>query len=192
MMASGHWRYAQAAFVLAIIAGCATTIETGAHFDEAADFGAYETFSWIAERPYIGGDPAVRPTPAVETAIDSAIRHQLEKRGYRFVRDRDSADFVVAYTIGAREQIRPEDYPSDFRGFMSWHVPGSLQAVHDPYPHTYTEGTLSVDLFDRASGRPVWHGWAQKTITPADRRDPEASVSRGLDRIFREFPRALQ
>ena len=58
------------AAVLALLGACAATIETGSHFDETVEFGDYETFAWIAERPYVGGDPALRPDPGVESGIE--------------------------------------------------------------------------------------------------------------------------
>lgn len=175
-----------------LLAGCAASIETGAHYDDSIDFGRYAAFGWITDPPYIGGDPATRLEPAVQQLIESAIRSELEGRGYTFVADRSRADFVIAYTTGARERVREEDYPSRFRGFASWHVPGSLHVVHDEGVHAYTEGTLSIDAFDTRTGKPVWHGWSQKIITDADRRDPTSSIERGMQQLFVKFPRRSQ
>lgn len=176
--------------LLALLAGCAAAIETGSHFDETAAFGGYETFAWIAERPYVGGDPALRPGPDVEAKIQSEIARQLRRLGYGYVDDRSEADFVVAFTIGSRERLRTDSYPPDFRGYLSWHVPGSFYVVRDTAIHSYTESTLSVDLFDIRSGKPVWHGWAGKTVTGADRRNPDPAIERGVRLMFEDFPDA--
>ncbi len=185
--------FAASLAVLALaIGGCASTIEVGSHFDETVDFKGYSTFAWIADPPYVGGEPTMRPSVEVRATVENAIRSELERLGYSFVADRDAADLVVAYTTGSRERIREEDYPDDLTVFMSWHVPGSLHAVHDPGVHIYTEGTLSVDLFDIRTGKPVWHGWTQKTITDADRRDPTPSIERGMRQLFASFPGRTQ
>ncbi len=173
---------------LALVTGCASTIEVGSHFDETVNLSNYSTFTWIADPPYIGGEPSMRPSEDVQATIGRAIRAELEALGYSFVTERDEADFVVAYMTGSRERIREEDYPEDLTVFESWSVPGSLHAVHDPGVHIYTEGTLSVDLFDTHSGKPLWHGWTQKTILEADRRDPTPSIERGLRQLFATFP----
>lgn len=178
--------------VLTLAAGCASTIEIGSHFDRTIDFTSYTTFAWIADPPYIGGEPGMRPDANVQASIEQAIRGELEALGYEFVAARDEGDFVVAYMTGSRELIREADYPTEFQGFMSWHVPGSLNVVRDSTVHTYTEGTLSVDLFDIRTGKPVWHGWAQKTVTDSDRRDPVPSIERGVRQLFATFPGAAQ
>ena len=95
---------------------------------------------------------------------------------------------MVAFTIGSREQLRTDVSAADFRGYQSWHAPGSFYMVRDTAVHSYTESTLSVDLFDIRSGKPVWHGWAQKIVTGADRRHPDAAVERGVRRLFENFP----
>jgi hypothetical protein len=174
--------------LFALLGGCAATIETGSHFDQTVAFEGYETFAWIDEHPYIGGDPALRPGGDVEARIQSEIARQLERLGYSYVEDRARADFVVAFTIGSREQLRTDSYPADFRGFPSWHVPGSFYVVRDTAVHSYTESTLSIDFFDIKSSRPVWHGWAQKTVTGADRRNPGPAIERGVRRMFENFP----
>ena len=60
------------------------------------------------------------------------------------------------------------------------------------YPHvsedTYTRGTLGIDIFDLESARPVWHGWAEETVTESDRRDPDRVIREGVAGIFADFP----
>jgi len=51
---------------------------------------------------------------------------------------------------------------------------------------TYTEGTLSLEFFERTSHEAAWVGWASKRITGAD--DPEALIQEAVARILEEFP----
>lgn len=95
---------------------------------------------------------------------------------------------LVSYTIGARDKLRIESYPVEFRGHWGWHEPfGHYYFRHVELEH-YTQGTLGVDIFDNENGRPVWHGWAQKTVTDSDRQDPEQTIERGIARLFASFP----
>lgn len=175
-------------FVLVgLVAACAT-IRTGSHFDETTDFGAWETFGWISEEPYIAGDTSILVSPLAQEQIKNAVQRQLEQQGYTFTRDRGNADFVVSFTVGTREQIRIDSYPVDYRGAWGWHVPFSRYHLREVSAHTYTKGTLGVDIFDNESGKPVWHGWAEKTVTESDRMDPTESIEEGVRQLFAGFP----
>jgi hypothetical protein len=45
-----------------------------------------------------------------------------------------------------------------------------------------------VDIFDNKSGKPVWHGWAEKTVTDSDRSNPGPAIKTGVGGIFESFP----
>jgi len=96
-------------FVLLLLVGmlsaCAT-IKTGSHFDETTNFGAYKSFSWIDDEPYISAPIAIPVDALSKSMIKAEIQAQLEQLGYTFTDNRDNADFVVAYTIGTRDEIR--------------------------------------------------------------------------------------
>jgi hypothetical protein len=172
----------------ALFTAC-STISTGSHHDETTNFGAYQTFSWINEVPYISDDSTVRISPLTQSKIQQAIRAELERKDYSFTDERDSADFVVAYTVGTRDAIRVNSYPVAYRGAWGWHVRGSYYYIHETVEHSYTEGTLGVDIFDGKSSKPVWHGWAEKTITESDREDPSSVIREGVAKLFESFPR---
>ena len=171
----------------AVIGGCAT-ISTGSHYDETTNFGEYQTFSWVSDTPYIygGGDPRI--SPLTQSKIQSAIRDQLQQKGYRYVADNQDADFAVAYTVGTRQEVRVDSYPAGYRGSWGWHVRGSYYYVREYSEHSYTKGTLGVDIFDNASKKPVWHGWAEKTIVDSDRQNPDDAISDGVAAVFESFP----
>ena len=186
------WPYLTQTLALVVCAGllaaCAT-ISTGSHYDETNDFGLYKTFSWIDDNPYINDASTVRVDPLTQSKIQNAIRTQLEQKGYSFVEVRDNADFVLAYTVGTREKIQISSYPMGYRGSWGWHVHGSHYYVHEYTQHSYTEGTLSVDIFDGNTKKPVWHGWAEKSITESDRKDPSAVIKEGVAKLLEAFPR---
>lgn len=172
----------------AVLAACAA-IRTGSHYDETTNFGAYTTFSWIDRDPYITDESPARISPLSQSKIQDAIRSELERKGYAFTENRDDADFVVAYTVGTREQIRTTHYPVGFHGSWGWHVHGSYYYIRETIEHRYTEGTLGVDIFDGQMRKPVWHGWAEKTITQSDRADPGPVIREGVAKLFESFPR---
>jgi hypothetical protein len=177
-------------FSVALLSGCAT-IRTGYHYDETQNFGLYNTFSWIADSPYVRaeGESAPMVDPLTQSKIARAIRGELERKGYTFVENRASADFVIGFTVGGRERITVDSYPTVYRGPWGWHVYGSYYYVHEYRAHTYTLGTLGVDIFDGKSRKPVWHGWAEKAVTTSDRQDPTPAINEAVREMFVGFPR---
>ena len=170
-----------------LLGGCAT-INTGSHFDETANFGAYKSFSWIDDEPLISMDSSIPVSPLAQSMVESAIKNELMAKGYTFAENRDNADFAVGYTIGTRENIRVESYPAHYRGYWGWHVPYSYYYYRDFSAHSYTQGTLAVDIFDNDTGKPVWHGWAEKTVSRSDREDPGPAIKQGVRKLFESFP----
>jgi len=173
-----------------LFVGACATIRTGHHRDEANDFSRYQSFSWIADSPYVRGDSSTAATvdPLTQTKIQRAIRETLEGRGYRFTDDRNDADFVIAYTVGSRQDVSVDSYPIAFRGAWGWHVRGGFIYAYDRDVHTYTRGTLGVDIFDEKTRQPVWHGWAEKTVTESDKADPTATIYAAVGKLFEGFP----
>ena len=174
--------------VLALQAGCAT-IQTGSHFDETANFRSYETFSWVSETPYVSDAESIRISPLTQQDIQAAIRRELEAAGYVYKDEPGSGDLSVAYTVGTRDKIRIDSYPVEYRGTWGWHIHGSHYIVRETSEHSYTSGTLGVDIFDGRTGKPIWHGWAEKTISESDRRNPKPVVDKGVAGLFRNFPK---
>jgi hypothetical protein len=50
------------------------------------------------------------------------------------------------------------------------------------------EGTLSIDVFDAGSHRPVWHGWAKKELTRTDIEQSEQPIRKAVAAILEKFP----
>lgn len=172
---------------IVVSAGCAT-ITTGSYSDPGVDISDFRTFSWIGDSAYVPPADEAAAIPPVHSMIAAGIRRQLVSLGYTYIDDREEADLLVSYTIGTRDKLRMESYPEDFRGHWGWHQPYSHYYFRHVEPEKYTEGTLGVDIFENETGRPVWHGWAQKTVTDSDRQDPERTIERGIARLFASFP----
>jgi hypothetical protein len=149
-------------------------------FDETVDFSEFQTFSWI------------NPNPLIERRLMSNTRDLLTTRGLRFVEDPGEADLVVAFTIGSRDGIRIDSFPtrsirarpsgtrrSAWRGYWM----GSTVTTRQ-----YTEGQLALDIFDVAEARPVWHGTTGRQLTRAEREAPDELVREALEAILAEFP----
>ena len=182
-------RIVVAALLLGLsVSGCAT-IETGSHRDEAATFDGYRTFSWISDNPMIVGvGESAMISPLTQKKIVDAITGELTRKGFVYTANRDNADFVLPYTVGTRERIEATSYPTAYQGPWGWHLYGRYYYETEVVHRMYTEGTLGVDIFDGKTKQPVWHGWATKTISSADRQDPSPSIDKAVAGLFAAFP----
>lgn len=172
--------------VLGLLAACATTLPVRTDYDRQADFGRYHSFAWVSDNPLlvpVGGSPEV--SPMTRRHIVSAIETALESKGYTRTADRKDADFTVAYTVGTRDRIDIDSYPVAYRGGWYWRRSFWYYEVRT---WTYQEGTLAIDIFDRASHQPVWHGHTSKRITASDRANPAPVIQEAVNAILAKFP----
>jgi len=177
-----------AVFLSSLVAGCATTIQARSDYDRAQNFSRYRTFAWMDDDPMIAArGERDRVSPLNRRRIVEAVEAELGAKGFRKTADRAAADFVVSYTVGARDRIDVLSYPEPYRGAWGWGRPyfGSRVDVG-----TYTEGVLAIDVFDGAARVPVWHGWATKRITPHDVEHAAEQIRTAAGMILKTFPPA--
>jgi hypothetical protein len=174
---SGAFTLVSLAFVLTLAAGLTgcESLRVGSDYDHAADFARYHSFTWLPREDYGVRDPLV-----VARARD-AIQARLEQMGYTNAADPDAADFAVDFTIGSRERTDIRTYPAPYAGPWYWYGRrwwGYSYWGTGVDVHRYREGVLAIDVFDAKTHRPVWHGWAKKTLTRKDmeRRGGKSAV----------------
>ena len=181
-------------FSLVLIAGCASTFEASYDHDPANDFKKYQSFAWISKNPMKVGKGVNVANPLLEPRITSTLEKALAAKGYKYVIEPKDADFVVSFTIGSREEIKVDSYPSMSAGYgmgrpghWGW---GSMYYGYgtETQVRQYTEGMLAVDIFDVKERRPVWHGVATKRINDSDRDDMDATIRAAVDAIVAGFP----
>ena len=170
---------------LLILNAACSSIQTESDYNADANFSSYKTFAFISDKPLVMAQSAP-VNPLFEGRAMTAVREQLTSKGFQFVENREEADFVVSFTIGARDKIRVNNYPTNYRGGVGgW---GSPYYYNNVDVRNYTEGTLAVDIFDVGQRSPVWHGWAVKTISSADRRNPTPVINEVIAAILSDFP----
>jgi len=178
------------------LAGCATGFEATHDRDPSNDFTEYKTFAWVAEHPMIVGNVARAPDPLLESEIMVTIESGLGEKGYRLISDLDSADFALSLTLGSREEIKANAYPTMAIGYSGYGYPSHWGGWGSPYygmstgssVKQYTKGMLAMDVFDVEERRPVWHGVATKSIKEADLKDIDGTIQAAVDAILEGFP----
>lgn len=181
---------------VAFLAACATGFKATFDHDPAKDFSGYKTFAWISDHPMKVGATNRIPNPMLEPRIMSAVEEGLSEKGYSMVPDAASADFVLAFTVGSREEIKVDSYPSMTAGHAGYVYPRHWRAWGGAYygygtettVRQYTKGMIAMDVFDVAERRPVWHGVASKTINESDREDAAGTIKAAVNAILEGFP----
>ncbi len=170
-----------------ILTACAT-LQVGSDYDRQASFANYHTFA-IMHREHHNVH-----NPLVAQRTEDAINQDLTARGYRAVSDPATADFTVDFTVGSRERTDINSYPEPYAG-MGWGGWGWGPGWWgDPYwgssidVHQVREGTLSIDVFDAHSHKPVWHGWAKKDLSRKDIEQSEEPIRKAVAAVLANFP----
>jgi len=185
--------------MVAFVIGC-STLDVGSDFDRQANLAGYHTFM-IMDRSHDGvpnppgpfNPPALpfspgEANPLVAQYVRDAIPQELARKGYRRVSDPLAADFLVDYTVGAKERLSVESYPGPYSGFGGPGWWGGAYWGGGIDVRQIREGTLSIDVFDTHTHRPVWHGWAKKDISREDMENAQQPIREAVAAILAKFP----
>ncbi len=178
--------------VILMLGACAAPGFKATHdYDDSIDFSKYQTFAWISKNPMKVGVTAIPLSPLLEPHIMSSLERALIAKGYRFAKQPNSADFVLSFTVGSREEIRVDSYPSmGGPAYPSrWGWGGAYYGYGtETTVRQYTKGMLAVDIFSVQQRRPVWHGVASKKISEDDRDNRSATIDAAVAAIMTGFP----
>lgn len=174
-------RLAVVAFPGLVLAACAT-LQVGSDYDRSASFTGYHQFALM---------PRTRTAanPLVAQRAQDAIQAELAAKGFVYVADAATADFVVDFAIGARDRVDIASYPAPYagmywgRGWWGYPYWGDQVDVRQ-----YKEGTLSIDVFDARTHKPIWHGWAKKELSQSDMARSERPIRDAVNAVLQRFP----
>jgi hypothetical protein len=171
---------------LALLASCASGPQINTDYDRSVDFSGYRTYGFF--QPMSIEDPNY--STIFGSVFREAIGREMESRGY--VR---SAEPDLLINVSARLQQKlqvsqsstPAPYYAYRRGFYApW---GGYRWDTQTQVSQYTEGTVNVDLVDRAQKRMVWEGVAigrlREDLSNAEVRE---RISAGVAKMFQEYP----
>ena len=177
--------------ILVMLVGCAATPPV-IDYDPTIDFTGYKTFAFIGEHPLLRGVGAEEGSPLLEGRLMQLTENILSARGFKLVADRESADIAVGFTVGGREKIQVNSYPEPYRPYYGGYGRGWGGAYYATPTSTtvrqYTEGTLSVDIYDVSQHKPIWHGIATKRITDKMQKNPQETITEIVTGILATFP----
>jgi hypothetical protein len=173
------------ALLVGLTVSACETFSVTTDYDKAIDFHNYHTFSWVSKNPLVSRAPDV--SPLAEGRIQAAVMNVLTQKGFKFVDNPAKADFVVAFTLGSRQELRVTSNPYG----TSWGAAPYMWGApyyQDIDVRQYTKGRLAIDFFDVKLREPVWHGHASKSISESDRARSEEVINKAVAEILKSFP----
>ena len=154
--------------------------------DPSADLAAYNTYSFFT--PF-GTDRSGYATP-LGNSVKLAIRAQMDRRGFRY--QETGGDLLVNAGVKSSEKtdVSTMPTPDPYFGYRYGRYNYWVGYNQETVVRQYTEGTLTVDLVDRARSQLVWSGAAFGRITDKVRNNPQAAVDTAVGEIFARYPKA--
>ena len=177
-----------------VMLGACATIESSVDIAGDAHFGDLSTYAWDPEGR-LNFSSTTHPDivhPVNQQRVRKAIERELDRKGYRLVSNED-ADLTVSFTLATREHVQVQQYYDGYARYGFYRqLPGFTRRAYS-YPsvanvNTFTEGSLVVDVYDNRAGAPLWHGFAIKRISRADRKDATRLIAESVEKLLAEFP----
>lgn len=172
-----------------LVVGCTSTYQAKVDFDrnENIQIAHYKTFAWLNEGRMLSAPADINPVMKVR--IDQAIEASFIAKGYQLIEEADNADFTISYTLGNRDKVKVDTFPSAYRLGFGWGrgYYGGIGVGHETHVRNYSEGKLAIDVFDVKTKQPVFHGWAVKRIASKDAENPGKAIKPVVDQVISQF-----
>jgi hypothetical protein len=170
------------------LGACATTSGPTVRVDAdpTANMASYGTYSFF--EPF-GTDRSGAATPLGNT-VKQALRREMDVRGLRYVES--GGDLLVNAAIKSSEKtdVSTMSVPDPYFGYRYGRYSPWVGYNQETIVRQYTEGTLTIDLVDRARKQLVWSGAAFGRVTDKVRSNPQGAVDTAVREIFARYPKA--
>jgi len=173
-----------AALLLAACGG----ISVNTDWDPSANFGAFQTFSWLPDTESAGSGQAA--DQLTDRRIRAAIEADLTGKGFRNVDT--GGDFKVGYQVSTSDQVSYTTMSSGWSsGGYRWRGGwGMGTGVSTTTQSTTTTGTLLIAIFQEQSKDLVWQGTGEKTLS-GSAQSPEgrsSKIDEAVTKVMEDFP----
>jgi hypothetical protein len=169
------------ALLVALADGCASGPSIRSQTDPAADFSKYRTFAFLDE---VASDKAAYETFASQY-LKTAIAREMQARGFQ--KAGADADLLVNFHVLTKDKVSVSQTPGGYyvyrRGYYGWGAGGTTNVQN------YTEGTLNIDVADRAQKKLLWEGVAVGRVKESARKNPQPAIDAVVAQVFEQFPK---
>lgn len=172
-------RIAVAALFIAIGSAACSGISTSSDWDHTFDFGRLSSYAWSEQEPE-GGVSEI-----MVRRMRLAVGEQLSAKGLS-ESDPGKADFLLAYHTGVQDRQQYDTYGYGAGSWWDGYWGGGMTTTT---MRTYSEGTLILDVVDRASNQLVWRGSASSTIDQMESTEQRvATIEEAVREMLKDFP----
>ncbi len=182
-------RFGVFAFAVVLLGSCTSS----AHIekDPSTDLANYRTYSWIDNNT---GEKKDHKNDLVEANIRTAVDQQLDKNGYRQVKN--NPDLLLTYDILLEKNERRNSQPvysqpytrlyynRYTRRYGTIYYPSQVVG-YDTYTTPVKEGTVTVTMIDPKTDKTIWQGWATDQINSSQMTGKE--IQKNVKTIFKKF-----
>ena len=183
-------------FLSLIILGACSSIKVTSDYDKEADFTKYKTFEyygWAEESDKI-------LNRFQKERIESAFGDEFAKRGLKYVKE--GGDMVVSLYVVVDKKTSTTAYTNHYGtggygyGGGGWYGGygmgygggmGMGTSTTTYSENDYLEGTLVVDVFDKAEKKMIWQSVGQKTLEENPKK-AESNTPKVAAAIMKPFP----
>jgi len=167
------------ALIFFIFSGCAT-LRVTVNYDREARFSAYKNFKVVTPKPARSGSKKRQiRNPLFTKDIIRAIVPALTEKGFKEVKDKSSADFLVIFYASVKNRT---DWVPPTYHVGRW---GRVYNVTPGRPVRFKEGTLVIDIVDRKTKELVWQGIGSDVLDPSG---PHENLINAVQEILKKFP----
>ena len=172
-----------------LLASCASKPTIVSDYDHTIDFSQYKTYAFFNPM----GIENPNYSSIYGSIFRSAISKEMESRGYKMS---DNPDLMINVSGRLEDKTRVTTTSDPYMGggyygyrrgaYGTWGGYGYGTTTH---VSNYTEGTINVDMVDRAQKRMVWEGVAVGRID--EKRTNEqarTNINNGIQEMFSGYP----
>ena len=175
-------------FISLVLAGCATPIAKGSHCLVEPGYLADETtFSWFSEPAVELDDKTGYVSPAMLKILEDAVVARLNAKGFRLVDPTEmdqEADVQIALNLRTRRELY--SMTSNESTCLTTDCWERIDMGSNVRMDVRTVGFLSADVYHL--GEPIWRGWVERSLSPADRDSGEVVIDEAVPALFESFP----
>lgn len=165
-------------FAICAVGGCASGPQYLFNVDSAANFASYRTFGFYDERAY---------ESVAHRHLKSAITREMQARGYRRA---EQPDLLINIHLLHREDAGGVATASNYYRYRGDRY--AWRAGVKTVASSYTDGTLNIDVVDRASGSLLWEGIAIGSVSQRMYESLEGTIDTVTAKLFEGFPAPKQ
>ena len=171
------------------LGGCASGPTIHTNQNPAIDFTNFRTYSYVEQ---MGTDAPGGPTSLLTQFLQAAVDREMAGRGYEL--SGGDTDLQINFYVETQEKIQSRQVPSGpTYGGGYYGYRGGYYGTWGGYSQTteitqYTEGTLSIDVVDRARNELIWEAVVVGRVRESLLANLEERVNEVVPEIMADYP----